>query len=370
MMTNCPICDAPHDDSTDRCKTPNCGWQFISLLSDSPAERAAYEEKVKQAKAAFQEQQFNQTPDLIRDPFETNEEFAERLGNRSWFAGSGTLIKTGYNINTGKFPLELHYEPWVWPLPHPDNVHVIVPRDMARQIYEKGSSYPIHAVLKTNAAGEVFIDRIILKTDLEVLDVNFNGEVKSEPFSTKSCDETIGYNSSSKAIGDSNQHIYELLTRNKEGSEKVLQELLKAASTNSAESQFNVGLIYETNQFFQDYQEALKWYEKAANQGLVQAQCSLGLMYYQGLGTPQNAKEAAKWILKAANKGYAQAQIIMGELYALGLGVKKSNQEALNWYQQSLKQGLDCESEQVVNEAIKILSSTDRGFFDKIFGKG
>jgi len=175
-MQNCPICAAPYDEFSDRCKTPNCGWQFISLLSDSPAERAAYEEKVKQAKEVFQVQQFNQTPDLIRDPFETNEEFAERLSKRSWFAGSATLIKSGYDINTGKFPLELHYEPWVLPLSHADVSHVIAPRDLARSIYEKGEKHPIQVFLTANIAGEVLVDRIMLVTGIDSFDVIFTNE--------------------------------------------------------------------------------------------------------------------------------------------------------------------------------------------------
>jgi TPR repeat protein len=38
----------------------------------------------------------------------------------------------------------------------------------------------------------------------------------------------------------------------------------------------------------QDYKQAFKWYSKAAEQGNVQAQFNLALMYYKGNGTKQN----------------------------------------------------------------------------------
>ena len=44
--------------------------------------------------------------------------------------------------------------------------------------------------------------------------------------------------------------------------------------------------MYATGQgVSQDYAEALKWYRKATEQGLAEAQLNLGLMYYNGWGT-------------------------------------------------------------------------------------
>src|SRR5262249_49188828 len=50
----------------------------------------------------------------------------------------------------------------------------------------------------------------------------------------------------------------------------------------------------------QDYQEALKWYRKAAEQGLPQAQCNMGLMYYFGQGVAQDYVRAHMWYTVAA----------------------------------------------------------------------
>jgi len=40
--------------------------------------------------------------------------------------------------------------------------------------------------------------------------------------------------------------------------------------------------------------EAVKWFRKAADQGLVNAQFNLGFMYDNGEGVPENDAEAVK----------------------------------------------------------------------------
>jgi TPR repeat protein len=50
----------------------------------------------------------------------------------------------------------------------------------------------------------------------------------------------------------------------------------------------------------QDYQEALKWYRKAAEQGNTHAQNSLGRMYANGKGVPQDFVRDHMWYTFAA----------------------------------------------------------------------
>ena len=47
---------------------------------------------------------------------------------------------------------------------------------------------------------------------------------------------------------------------------------------------------------------AVKWYTKAAEQGLAEAQFVLGTMYADGIGVPENDKTAVKWYTKAAEQ--------------------------------------------------------------------
>ena len=51
-----------------------------------------------------------------------------------------------------------------------------------------------------------------------------------------------------------------------------------------------------------DYNEALKWYRKAADQGNAKAMNNIGLLYEKGNGVPQNYQTAKEWYKKALNK--------------------------------------------------------------------
>jgi TPR repeat protein len=60
---------------------------------------------------------------------------------------------------------------------------------------------------------------------------------------------------------------------------------------------------------------------KLAEQGDADAQASLGFMYGNGQGVPQDYKEAVRWFRKAAEQGNANAQCNLGVAYDSGQGV-------------------------------------------------
>lgn len=47
-----------------------------------------------------------------------------------------------------------------------------------------------------------------------------------------------------------------------------------------------------------DYQEAVKWYHKAADQDDADAQYNLGICFYWGNGIIEDRNEAVKWFKK------------------------------------------------------------------------
>lgn len=61
----------------------------------------------------------------------------------------------------------------------------------------------------------------------------------------------------------------------------------------------------------QDFGEAVKWWIKAARQGLDGAQYNLGCAYYMGHGVLQDFSEAAYWLRKAAGQGFEPAMRIL-----------------------------------------------------------
>jgi uncharacterized protein len=72
-----------------------------------------------------------------------------------------------------------------------------------------------------------------------------------------------------------------------------------------ARAQALLGFMYEYGRgVAQDYDRAVMWYARAAEQGDPPAQYLLGLMYDKGLGVPQDAVLAHKWLnLAAARAG-------------------------------------------------------------------
>ena len=68
------------------------------------------------------------------------------------------------------------------------------------------------------------------------------------------------------------------------------------------------------------------------DQGDAVAQNSLGAMYYNGKGVPQDFKEALKWYRLAAAQGNISAQLNLGSMYYEGEGVGESLVRAYMWF--------------------------------------
>lgn len=78
------------------------------------------------------------------------------------------------------------------------------------------------------------------------------------------------------------------------------------------------------------------WEEKTANDPEnVKTQLNRANSYY-GQGDYQNA---ILWLTKAANQGNPEAQNALGYIYANGKGVPVDNEKAISWYKQAAAQG-------------------------------
>lgn len=75
----------------------------------------------------------------------------------------------------------------------------------------------------------------------------------------------------------------------------------------------------------QNYENALKHYQRSAERGYSPAQTYIGIMYYNGDGVLQNYEEATGWFLKAIEKGNAEAMGMMGIMYYNGDGVERND---------------------------------------------
>ena len=85
----------------------------------------------------------------------------------------------------------------------------------------------------------------------------------------------------------------------------------------SPQGYFNYGLECLS---IKDYNEAAKWFKKAAQRGYAKAQINLGIMHAKGEGVTQDYKKAVKWFKKAAEQELAPAQYNLAGMYDKGEG--------------------------------------------------
>ena len=121
---------------------------------------------------------------------------------------------------------------------------------------------------------------------------------------------------------------------------------LPLAEQGNVNAQFNLGVMYANGRGVkQDDFEAVKWFRKAEEQGDAKAQLGLGVMYANGRGVKQDDIEAVKWYRKAAEQGHAPAQALLGLAYLLGKGVQLNKALAKEWFGKACDNGekIGCE---------------------------
>lgn len=82
----------------------------------------------------------------------------------------------------------------------------------------------------------------------------------------------------------------------------------------------------------EEYNKAAKIWHSLAMQGNPDAQFSLAMVYHSGVAGPLDEKEAVKWYQKAANNGHVQAQEYLAVAYREGwFGLEKDLTQAEFW---------------------------------------
>ena len=85
--------------------------------------------------------------------------------------------------------------------------------------------------------------------------------------------------------------------------------------------------------------QAIQWYEKAADQGLIPALMDLGGRYFRGDGVKRDPARALQFWQKSADAGVREAQFNLGLAYARGLGAKKDDAAAAKWFERAAQAG-------------------------------
>ncbi len=148
------------------------------------------------------------------------------------------------------------------------------------------------------------------------------------------------------AVGGDPAAEYEIGARYAEGRgvaqnlEEAVRWLERAANQGLAPAQYRLGSHYEKGQGTKkDVQMARRLYTAASEKGHAKAMHNLAVLYAEGIEGKPDYRLAAQWFRRAAEHGIADSQYNLGILYARGIGVEQNLAESYKWFALAAKQG-------------------------------
>jgi uncharacterized protein len=116
--------------------------------------------------------------------------------------------------------------------------------------------------------------------------------------------------------------------------------LEKAAAQGMPEAQEAVGsMLLNGTGVSADPRAAMGWYEKAAAQVRPEAEGALGKFYHDGISVPQDFTLALEWFRKAAAQGHGESEYNLGIMYAEGQGTERNYLVAGQWFRDAAQDG-------------------------------
>jgi localization factor PodJL len=114
----------------------------------------------------------------------------------------------------------------------------------------------------------------------------------------------------------------------------------RAAQAGLIPAVFRLGTFYEKGLGVRkDADIARRYYIAAADRGNAKAMHNLAVLDADGGGKGANYKSASQWFRKAAERGVADSQFNLGILYARGIGVEQNLAESYKWFSLAAAQG-------------------------------
>ena len=114
----------------------------------------------------------------------------------------------------------------------------------------------------------------------------------------------------------------------------------RAAQAGVVPALFRLGTFYEKGlSVKKDVDIARRYYVQAAERGSAKAMHNLAVLDADGGGKGANYKSASTWFRKAADRGVADSQFNLGILYARGIGVEQNLAESFKWFSLAAAQG-------------------------------
>jgi localization factor PodJL len=114
----------------------------------------------------------------------------------------------------------------------------------------------------------------------------------------------------------------------------------RAAQAGVIPAVFRLGTFYEKGLGLKrDIDLAHRYYLQAAERGNAKAMHNLAVLDADGGGKGANYTTASAWFRKAADRGVADSQYNLGILYARGIGVEQNLAESYKWFSLAASQG-------------------------------
>jgi localization factor PodJL len=114
----------------------------------------------------------------------------------------------------------------------------------------------------------------------------------------------------------------------------------RAAKAGVVPAIFRLGTFYEKGlSVKKDVDIARRYYQQAAERGNAKAMHNLAVLDADGGGKGADYKSASQWFRKAADRGVADSQFNLGILYARGIGVEQNLAESFKWFSLAAAQG-------------------------------
>lgn len=122
--------------------------------------------------------------------------------------------------------------------------------------------------------------------------------------------------------------------------DEAVKWLDRAAQAGVVPAIFRLGTFYEKGlAVTKDVDIARRYYVQAAERGNAKAMHNLAVLDADGGGKGANYKNAEQWFRKAADRGVADSQYNLGILYARGIGVEQNLAESFKWFSLAAAQG-------------------------------
>ena len=173
-----------------------------------------------------------------------------------------------------------------------------------------------------------------------------SGATVQIPASEKLPESIGGATLRSAALKGDPAAAYEVATRFAEG-KGVTANLDEAAKWYDRAAQggivpaiFRVGTLYEKGiSVKKDVDTARRYYLMAAERGSAKAMHNLAVLDADGGGKGADYRSASQWFRNAAERGVADSQFNLGILYARGIGVEQNFAESFKWFSLAAAQG-------------------------------